>query len=77
MSATNAPAAAVAEIIHLRAELRRHEHLYYVLDQPQITDAEYDGLMRRLIELEEKYPDQLTPESPSQRVGGAPREPSR
>lgn len=74
MSATNAPAEAVAEIKHLRAELRRHEHLYYVLDQPQITDAEYDGLMRRLIELEEKYPDQLTPESPSQRVGGAPRE---
>jgi DNA ligase (NAD+) len=74
MSAKNAAAEAVAEIENLRAELRRHEHLYYVLDQPEITDAEYDRLMRRLIELEEQYPEQLTPESPSQRVGGAPRE---
>ena len=40
----------------LRAELRRHEHLYYVLDQPEVSDAEYDALMRRLRELEEAHP---------------------
>jgi DNA ligase (NAD+) len=59
----------------LRAELRRHEHLYYVLDAPEISDAEYDGLMRRLQELERANPDSPVPEdSPTRRVGGAPRE---
>jgi len=58
----------------LRAELRRHEHLYYVLDRPEISDAEYDGLMRRLRELEEAHPELATPDSPTQRVGGKPRE---
>lgn len=58
----------------LRAELRRHEHLYYVLDQPEISDAEYDGLMRRLHELEAAHPELRTPDSPTQRVGGQPRE---
>src|SRR3989442_15832639 len=62
------------EIEHLREELRRHEHLYYVLDQPEITDAEYDGLMRRLQSIEAQHPDLVTPDSPSQRVGGKPRE---
>jgi DNA ligase (NAD+) len=62
------------EMETLREELRRHEHLYYVLDQPEITDAEYDALMRRLQELEEEHPDQATPDSPTQRVGGKPRE---
>jgi DNA ligase (NAD+) len=62
------------EIETLREELRRHEHLYYVLDQPEITDAEYDALMRRLQELEEQHPDLATPDSPTQRVGGKPRE---
>jgi DNA ligase (NAD+) len=62
------------EIEKLRAELRRHEHLYYVLDEPQITDAEYDGLMRRLREIEEAHPELRTPDSPTQRVGGKPRE---
>jgi DNA ligase (NAD+) len=61
-------------IEQLREELRRHEHLYYVLDQPEITDAEYDALMRRLKELEDRHPELVTPESPSQRVGGRPRE---
>lgn len=65
---------AAEEIEQLRAELRRHEHLYYVLDSPQITDAEYDALMRRLSALEETHPELVRPDSPSQRVGGAPRE---
>jgi DNA ligase (NAD+) len=61
------------EIEKLREELRRHEHLYYVLDRPEITDAEYDALMRRLAELERAHPELVTPDSPTQRVGGAPR----
>jgi DNA ligase (NAD+) len=62
------------EIEKLREELRRHEHLYYVLDQPEISDAEYDALMRRLQELETEHPELATPDSPTQRVGGKPRE---
>lgn len=62
------------EITRLREELRRHEHLYYVLDAPEITDAEYDALMRRLQELERLHPELVTPDSPTQRVGGTPRE---
>ena len=58
----------------LRAELRRHETLYYVLDTPEISDAEYDALMRRLQELEQQHPELVTPDSPTQRVGGKPRE---
>ena len=64
----------VQEIEELRDQLRRHEHLYYVLDQPEITDAEYDALMRRLQELEARHPELIVPDSPSQRVGGKPRE---
>src|SRR5580658_9450539 len=62
------------EIERLREELRRHEHLYYVLDRPEITDAEYDALMRRLQELETEHPELASPDSPTQRVGGKPRE---
>jgi len=62
------------DIEKLREELRRHEHLYYVLDQPEISDAEYDALMRRLQELETQHPELATPDSPTQRVGGKPRE---
>jgi DNA ligase (NAD+) len=62
------------QIESLRKELRRHEHLYYVLDLPAISDAEYDGLMQRLQALEQQHPELLTPDSPTQRVGGAPRE---
>jgi DNA ligase (NAD+) len=64
----------VREIEKLREELRRHEHLYYVLDQPEISDAEYDALMRRLQELEAAHPELATPDSPTRRVGGKPRE---
>lgn len=56
----------------LRAEIRRHDHQYYVLDQPLIADNEYDLLFRRLLELEDKFPSLVTPDSPSQRVGGQP-----
>jgi DNA ligase (NAD+) len=62
------------EIETLRAELRRHEHLYYVLDAPEISDAEYDGMMRRLKALEDAHPEFDTPDSPTKRVGGAVRE---
>ena len=59
---------------HLRAELRRHERLYYVLDQPEISDAEFDALMIELRRIEAVHPALVTSDSPSQRVGGAPRE---
>ncbi|MDR3724215.1 MAG: NAD-dependent DNA ligase LigA [Terracidiphilus sp.] len=58
----------------LRAELRRHEHLYYVLDRPSITDAEYDALMNELKRIEAENPSLVTPDSPTQRVGGKPAE---
>ena len=58
----------------LRSELRRHEHLYYVLDAPEITDAEYDALMNELKRIEAEHPELLTPDSPTQRVGGKPAE---
>ena len=60
----------VQEINELREELRRHNTAYYDNDAPTISDFEYDALMRRLIELEEAHPELLTPDSPSQRVGG-------
>ena len=53
----------------LRAELNRHNYLYYMLDSPEISDAEYDELMQALRQLEEKYPQFLAPDSPTQRVG--------
>ena len=58
----------------LRDRIRYHEHRYYVLDDPQITDAEFDKLMEQLKKLEAEYPDLITPDSPSQRVGGKARE---
>ncbi len=58
----------------LRKQLQRHEHCYYVLDSPKITDAQYDALMRELLALEAEHPDLRTLDSPSARVGGAPRE---
>lgn len=58
----------------LRDELRRHEHLYYVLDRPEISDPEFDALMIELRGIEAENPALATPDSPTQRVGGAPRE---
>jgi len=62
------------EIERLREQLRHHEYLYYVLDQPEISDAEYDRMMRQLQQLEREHPERVTPDSPTQRVGGKPRE---
>jgi DNA ligase (NAD+) len=62
------------EILKLRDELRHHEHLYYVMDAPVLTDAQYDALMNRLKKLEEDHPELVTADSPTQRVGGKPRE---
>ncbi len=62
------------EIEKLRDALRHHEYLYYVLDTPEISDAEYDALMHRLQQMESEHPELASPESPSQRVGGKPRE---
>ena len=59
------------EIEQLRAELSRHAHAYYEQDAPEISDYEYDALMRRLEELEQQHPDFYSPDSPSQRVGGS------
>ncbi len=58
----------------LRDEIRRHEHLYYVLNTPEISDEQYDRLERELRELEAKHPDLVTPDSPTQRVGEKPSE---
>src|ERR1035441_4086512 len=62
------------KIEKLRDELRRHEHLYYVLDAPEISGPEYDALMNELKKLEAAHPDLVTPDSPTQRVGGKPAE---
>jgi DNA ligase (NAD+) len=58
----------------LREKIRHHEHLYYVLDNPEISDAEFDKLMQQLKDLESENPLLVTPDSPTQRVGGKPRE---
>src|ERR1041385_7667704 len=62
------------KIEKLRNEIRRHEYLYYVLDTPEIPDAEFDRLMQELKRLEAAHPELITPDSPTQRVGGKPRE---
>jgi DNA ligase (NAD+) len=58
----------------LREKIRRHEYLYYVLDTPEISDAEFDQLMQQLKDIESDHPELVTPDSPTQRVGGKPRE---
>ncbi len=58
----------------LREKIRHHEYLYYVLDQPEIGDADFDKLMQQLKDLEAEHPALITPDSPTQRVGGKPRE---
>ena len=62
-----------ARVQALREEIARHDHSYYVLDAPTIPDAEYDRLFRELQALEQSHPALVTPESPTQRVGGAPQ----
>ncbi len=69
-----APASVKKEIEELREKLRYHEYRYYVLDDPEISDASYDRMMNRLKELEAAHPELVTPDSLTVRVGGAPRE---
>jgi len=67
------PALTPQEQIHgLREEIVHHEHLYYALDAPELTDAQYDALVNRLKALEAEHPELITPDSPTQRVGGKP-----
>lgn len=65
-------AAVREQAARLRAEIEGHDYLYYVLDQPSIPDSAYDALMRDLVGLEARYPELVTPDSPTQRVGGRP-----
>jgi DNA ligase (NAD+) len=74
MAKANGNAKVKKEIEKLREEIRHHEYLYNVLDQPEISDAEFDKLMNRLKALEAEYPELITPDSPTKRVGGTPRE---
>ncbi len=62
------------QIEKLREEIRHHEYRYYVLDDPEIPDAQFDALMNQLKKLEKEHPELVTPDSPTQRVGGRPRE---
>ena len=59
----------IERVAKLRAEIRRHDWLYHVESRPEISDAEYDRLFRELKELEERHPELVTPDSPTQRVG--------
>ena len=65
---------AAQEIERLREKIRHHEYCYYVLDEPEISDAEFDRLLEKLKKLEAARPELVTPDSPTQRVGGQPRE---
>jgi DNA ligase (NAD+) len=71
-AAAGQPAETARRVAELREVIRRHDHLYYVLDSPAISDAEYDELLRELRLLEEAHPDLITPDSPTQRVGSEP-----
>jgi DNA ligase (NAD+) len=64
----------VSELAKLRDEVRHHEYRYYVMDDPEVSDAKYDALMEKLKAIEADYPELRTPDSPTQRVGGDPRE---
>jgi DNA ligase (NAD+) len=74
VDAVDSKSSAREAIERLRESIRFHNYRYYVLDDPAISDSEYDDLMRALEKLESKYPGLRTPDSPTQRVGGAPRE---
>jgi len=69
-----APPAARRRAAELASEIARHERLYYGEGRPEITDSDFDALLRELVALEEKYPVLVTPDSPTRRVGGAPTE---
>lgn len=65
---------AIKQIERLRAEINKHNEFYYVKDAPVIADAEYDRMLRQLLDWEDAYPELVTPDSPTQRVGGKPSE---
>src|SRR5262252_2615511 len=73
-TAKNGKAALRREVEGLRDKIRHHEYLYHVEDAPEISDAKFDQLMQRLKELEAANPELVTPDSPTKRVGGTPRE---
>ncbi|MSP40061.1 MAG: NAD-dependent DNA ligase LigA [Deltaproteobacteria bacterium] len=73
MAKTSRPTAE-REIAELREQLNKHNYQYYVLDDPAISDAEYDRLFRRLVEIEQEHPELTTPDSPTQKVGAPPLE---
>src|SRR4030095_9293464 len=70
--ATSAAKSAAARVRELRKQIEHHNYRYHVLDDPEVSDAEYDRLMRELKALEEQYPDLVTADSPTQRVGATP-----
>jgi DNA ligase (NAD+) len=70
--APSAAKSAAARARELREQLEHHNYRYHVLDDPEVSDAQYDRLMRELKALEEQYPDLVTPDSPTQRVGATP-----
>jgi len=74
MAKKEAPQEIRDELKSLREEIEKHNYRYYVLDRPTISDAEYDRMFDRLLEIEDKYPQLITPDSPSQRVGAPPSE---
>src|SRR3990170_8230024 len=74
MAGERARAAAKVRVEELRDLVNYHNYRYHVLDEPEISDAEYDELMRELASLEERFPELVTSDSPTQRVGGAPVE---
>jgi len=74
MRAATKDRAVERQIDELRETIRHHEHLYYVLDAPELPDAEFDRLMQELKRLEAAHPELITTDSPSQRVGGKPQE---
>jgi DNA ligase (NAD+) len=74
MAKQDAPAAVLARVQELRQQLHYHNYRYYVLDDPVVADAEFDRLLQELSRLEDEYPELVTPDSPTQRVGAAPLE---
>jgi len=72
MGEKRTPSDVRTRVDELRDEIRAHDHRYYVLDQPTVSDAAYDRLYRELVELEQAHPELISPDSPTQRVGGAP-----
>ena len=74
MPSSQASASATGRAQELRRELDHHLHRYHVLDDPEISDAEYDRLYDELVSLEEAHPELVTPDSPTQRVGAPPSE---